>query len=157
MVQLCLNDEEGVAAFKQILQDIAIEQGMRYMDGSGEAMRGLRAVNATGEHMHSSGGLVHVAIEGDDGLGLSAGNLGLNLYDMAIGFSHEPSDEVASHLSDLVVAKLKERWAVKTVPAGKGAFPDPACLPTALEASTPPNNHMQRSGNDKVPAAGERP
>jgi hypothetical protein len=132
-IQLCVDNDNGVAAFKQLLQSIALEQGMRYIDSSGTTMRELRAVGATRENMHSNGGLLFVGVEGDGGLGLTAGNLGLNIYDVAVGFSAEPSVDAATRFADHVVARLKQSWTLNAVPEGTGALPDPKCVLTIRE------------------------
>ena len=142
-IQFCVKNDDGVAAFKQTLQAIALEQGMTYVDSSGKTMRELRTIGATGKDMHASGGLINVHLEGDEGLGLSAGNLGLNLYDVAVGFSPEPNHDVANHFADFVVARLGRNWTVRTIARGTGALPDPTCMPTTSEALAPPNKALQ--------------
>lgn len=55
-------------------------------------MRGLKEIGATSENMHTSGELIHLGLEGESGR-LIAGNMGLNLYEVGIGFGHEPKSK----------------------------------------------------------------
>jgi hypothetical protein len=77
--------------------------------------------------MHSSGGLIYVGVEGDDGLGLEGGNMGLNDYDVAIGFNGS-DDAKTLAFADTVKTKLSEQWKFTVVPQNSGAFPSPECV-----------------------------
>ncbi len=145
-VQFCVGHDGGVVALKQMLQEVAAEFHMEYTDASVETIRDLQAIGATGEHMHATGGAVHVALDREDGLGVMGGNLGLNRYDMAFGFSHDPNERAAMEFSDHLLAKLRQHWTYKVVPAGTGAFPDPSCVAPETPAPAPPNSALQRSG-----------
>jgi hypothetical protein len=127
MLQMCLTDRAGVENFKKALQDIAVAQELRYIDSSGSTQRQLRVTGANGKNMHSSGGLIYVGVEGDDGLGLEGGNMGLNDYDVAIGFNGS-DDAKTLAFADIVKTKLSEQWKFTVVPQNSGAFPSPECV-----------------------------
>jgi len=116
------------------LQDIAHAEQMRYLDGSEATTRDLKVLGPGGKNIHTDGRLVHVGLEAD-GYGLTAGNLGLHPYDITAGFN--PDTPAARAFSERVVARLRRQWAIKVVPEGFGAFPDPKC---AGGTATPPNN-----------------
>jgi hypothetical protein len=139
LVQVCLRDEQGVASFKSALQSIAAAERMKYIDASATTARDLKVIGATDDRMHTAGGLVHVGIEGHGGVGLTAGNMGLNKYEVAIGFSNGPPDAERRKFSDVVVSELLRRWEVKVVPEGSGALPDESCKPEAPYGVAPPN------------------
>jgi len=123
-VQFCVANAQGVDLFKETLQAIASEEHMRYIDGSEATTRDLKKLRPAANNMHTDGGLIYVGIEAD-GFGLEGGNLGLNPYDISVGFG---PDTVAAHaFSKKVVARLEQHWALKVVPKNSGAFPNPEC------------------------------
>lgn len=123
-VQFCVANAQGMDLFKKTLQAIAREEHMRYIDGSDATTRDLKILRTTGKNMHTSGGLVNVGVEADS-FGLEGGNLGLNLYDISVGFG--PDTPAARAFSKRAVARLKQHWTLKVVPQGSGAFPNPEC------------------------------
>ena len=136
-VQFCVANPEGAALFKETLQGIAREEDMRYIDGSEATSRDLKEIDPAGKNNHLEGRLIYVGIE-SDGYSLEGGNLGLNPYDISVGFA--PDTSVARAFSDKVVARLKRHWALKVVPKNSGALPDPRCT---QGAETPPNNSFK--------------
>src|SRR6185312_14703925 len=123
-VQFCVANAQGVDLFKKTLQGIAHEEHMRYIDGSEATTRDLKILRPAGKNMHTNGGLVYVGVDAD-GFGLEGGNLGLNLYDISVGFG--PDTPAARAFSKRVVARLKQHWVLKVVPKDSGAFPNPEC------------------------------
>ena len=142
IVQLCVRDEQGITDLKSALKSIAEEQNMKFVDGSSATARDLREMAQTDSHIHAHGGLLYVGVERGDGLGLEAGNLGLNTYDIAVGFSGSPTKKQAQAFADFVKARLAARWPLKSVPQNRGALPDPTCaFPT--KPGPPPNNSFK--------------
>jgi hypothetical protein len=71
--------------------------------------------------------VIIVGITDENGMGLLAGNLGLSVYQIVIGFT-EGNDEVRAHrLSDQVMQELSKRWQIEKLSTGQGAFPMKAC------------------------------
>jgi hypothetical protein len=97
-------------------------------------------MGVTGQNMHVDGNLVHVGITGDRGIGLTAGNMGLNNYDIAVGFSTGQDASAARAFADRVTARLQQHWLLEVVPDGSGAFPNPEC---ASDSEAPPNNSFK--------------
>jgi hypothetical protein len=123
-VQFCVANAQGVDLFKKTLQAIAREEHMRYIDGSETTSRDLKILRPAGKNTHTNGGLVYVGVDAG-GFGLEGGNLGLNPYDISIGFG--PDTAAARAFSKRVVARLKQHWSLKVVPKNSGAFPNPEC------------------------------
>ncbi|WP_234446965.1 hypothetical protein [Luteimonas sp. MC1572] len=113
---------------------------MRYVDGSKSTADDLKVMGATGTNMHTDGRLIHVGVEADAGHGLTAGNMGLNPYDVAVGFSRGRDIDAAHTFSGKVIARLEKHWTVKVVPKDSGAFPNPEC---AQGTAAPPNNSFK--------------
>jgi hypothetical protein len=97
---------------------------MSFIDGNASAERDLKAM---GVKTDPSAPVINLGVERKDGMGLTAGNLGLPNYQVALGFS-EGSDSAEAHrFADTVVRKVSEHWHVVVVPAGRGALPLVTC------------------------------
>lgn len=126
-VQTCLVDQQGVAEFLETMRAVAKSESLRFVDGSLKTGESLKTIGADKSLKHDPALTIHVGIEGDGGLGVTAGNLGLPPYQVALGFT-EGSDAAKAHrLSDKLVQALSRRWHVETVPQGKGALPMKTC------------------------------
>jgi hypothetical protein len=74
-----------------------------------------------------------------------AGNLGLNPYDISVGFG--PDTDAARAFSDRVVAQLKQHWALKVLSTDAGALPDSECPQgTAAPPNQPLNTIAPKDG-----------
>jgi hypothetical protein len=122
-VQLCLGDERNLADFAGMIHSIAESERMKFLDGSAETKRDLKVIGAP----HHSGPVINMGLESEDGVGLMAGDLDSSDYQMAIGFSEGSNPSGAHEFAESVISRLKTRWEVETVPAGKGAFPKSTC------------------------------
>ena len=131
-VQFCVANSQGVNLFKSTLQAIAQNERMRYIDSSESTTRDLRSLKPAGKNMHTDGRLVYVGVKAD-GYGLEGGNLGLNPYDLSVGFG--PDTPASRAFSQRVVARLKRHWFLKVVPKDSGAFPDPDCTQGTRDAT----------------------
>ncbi|WP_369038972.1 hypothetical protein [Stenotrophomonas maltophilia] len=118
MIQFCVHDQEGLRRFKQTLSAIAKDEGMQFFDGSAELDRQLARAKADMKRP-----VVYVGVKREDGSGLEAGNLGLDRFEMAIGFSEGKVPAEARSFSVRVERALAERWNVLAVPSDKGAAP----------------------------------
>jgi hypothetical protein len=125
MVQFCLAGQADVVGLKQQLKSIAQAEGMDFIDGSEEAKQGLEATNAP--KIVRQDPVIHMGVEGRDGIGLMVGSIGLPSYQVAMGFSEGSDPRKASAFADTVLKKLGQRWHVRTVPAGTGALPLKTC------------------------------
>jgi hypothetical protein len=88
---------------------------------------------------------MYVGVEANDGLGLSAGNIGLNKFDVALGITEGSRPVDARRFADVVVKELQQRWIVKTLPPRTGAFPDPTCVAPNAGEDAPPNKSLERT------------
>lgn len=122
-VQVCLEDREGISEFKSIMRQTAAETGLAYIDGS---ERSEESSKIRGVYEFP---IIHVAINGKSGLGVTAANMGLSEFEAALGFTEGKSPEVARDLANRLTRKLEERWELRTVPAEQGAVPLEHCSP----------------------------
>ena len=135
-VQVCLVDERGEAEFVKAMREVARLEGLRFLDNSADTESYLRDVRDRGlvklEHVPT----INVGIEGENGLGVTAGNLGLPSNQVALGFTAGSDAAKARRLSNRLVGALSQRWRVEKVPAGKGAFPMESCKNEVQEGKT---------------------
>jgi hypothetical protein len=96
---------------------------MNFIDGSAQTKKNLKVTGAP----HSTGPVINMGVEREDGVGLMAGDLDSPDYQVAVGFSEGSDPSEAHEFAGRVVNRLKTRWNVETVPAGKGAFPLKTC------------------------------
>jgi hypothetical protein len=128
MVQMCLGDEKGAALFMSTMKGIAQSQNMAFIDGSRKNQEDLVQLKVSPNYR-----LIDIGIERKDGVGLSAGNVGLSAYEVAIGFSEGSNPVEAHQFTDVTVGTLKQAWDVHVVPSGQGAFPLKGCSSSAAK------------------------
>ena len=87
---------------------------MQFFDGSAELDRQLAKSKVDVKRP-----VVYVGVKREDGSGMEAGNLGLDRFEIAIGFSEGGSLPRPSH-SSRVERTLAERWNVLAIPPDKG-------------------------------------
>lgn len=126
-IQACLVDQQGVAQFLSTMRAIAKSENLKFVDGSAETGSALKTIGADKYLEGDTALTIHVGIEGEGGMGVTAGNLGLPPYQVALGFTAGSDAAKANRLSDRVVQALSQRWYVETVPQGKGALPMKTC------------------------------
>lgn len=143
MIQLCLGDEQGVAAFKDAMRSVARAKDMEFVDGSASTEKDLSTLG-----QHPGYELIYIGVSGKNGIGLEAGNLGLSAHEVAIGFSEGTDKARAQEFEDAVIQALDRRWQVHAVPPNQGALSLESCsarrpgvdlqVPRTLGARGPP-------------------
>lgn len=127
MVQMCLVDQTGVAQFKDVMRANAKLESFEYIDNSAQQGASLRTMGADKLLKRDAALAIDVYLKGKEGMWVSASNLGLPHYQVALGFT-EGSDAAKAHrLSGRLVKALSQRWHIETVPQGKGALPMKTC------------------------------
>jgi hypothetical protein len=126
-VQTCVADQQGVAELKDMMRSTAQSEGLQFIDNSAQQASALKDVGADKALKRDVSRAIDVHIEGKDGLGVTAGNLGLPPYQVALGFTEGADPAKAHRLSDRLVQTLSQRWHVEVVPAGEGAMPMKTC------------------------------
>lgn len=138
-IQMCLVDRQGVTLFLDTMRAIAKAENLTFIDGSAKTGTALKTMGADKHLKQDPARTIHVGIEGGAGMGVTAGNLGLPVYQVALGFT-EGSDAVKAHrLADRVMQALSQHWHIETVPAEKGALPMESCKDTAQSTTESPN------------------
>lgn len=126
-VQVCLVDERGANQFLKVMREVASSEGLKFVDDSSDTEGWLRSVRDNGLVKINHVPTINAGIEGDGGLGVTAGNLGLPSNQVALGFTAGSDAAKARRLSDRLVTALSKRWRVQRVPQRKGVFPMSGC------------------------------
>ena len=127
MIQLCLNDDQGVSTFMSTMRSIADSEKVKFVDGSAQTQRDLKTIGAKMDKLDTPGAVINIGFDRGDRNLMMGGNLGLPTYQVALGFSADPNPSEAQRFADTVVKRLGTRWQVETVPAGTGALPMKTC------------------------------
>lgn len=126
MVEMCLGSPKGVSLFVDTMRQIAASQHMTFIDNSARTRGELETVGQ-GKLAHQNPSTINIAIEGGDGLGVTAGNMGLSPYQVALGFTNGSDVAQGQRFSNAVIQTLGKQWKISKVPAGKGALPSKNC------------------------------
>jgi hypothetical protein len=127
IVQLCMVDQSDVAKFKLELRAIADLERMQFVDNSANTARDLGNMNYSGEERTNGSQVINIGVDNREGFGMTANNVGLPGYQVAIGFSEGANPTMARRFANVVVSRLEQYWRVYTVPAGQGALPRQGC------------------------------
>jgi hypothetical protein len=122
-VQLCLESEQGVTIFREILVAISARHKLRFFDQSSEVERDLKALGSglVGRfpihhfHLHDKSA----------GVEISASNLGLGPYETT--FSYDLRNDRQRTVADDLIASLEGEFEVLPTPDNRGALPLPKC------------------------------
>lgn len=127
IVQICVQNEQGVNDFLREMQSIAKQNGMEYLDNSDQTRRDLLRTLPPDAKIQNAGNVLNISVERPDGLGLMAGNIGLSKYQIAIGFSYGSNRSDGRGFWKDVSARLGKHWRVETLTSKEGARPMQGC------------------------------
>src|ERR1700683_5840765 len=66
MVQLCLQNDQGVSDFQDIMQSVASSEHMKFIDVSADTQEKLKVIHAKYAKLATASSVIHVYIESDD-------------------------------------------------------------------------------------------
>ncbi|MDB6063387.1 MAG: hypothetical protein JWM78_3490 [Verrucomicrobiaceae bacterium] len=123
MVQVCFKDEQNLELFIDTMKSIAQLERMNFIDNSRATQKDLVALKVAGPTDRA----INIGAEGNDGMWVTASNLGLPSYQVTLGFFEGSRSLEARKFADRVVGELTQRWHIEYVPSGQGAFPMKNC------------------------------
>jgi len=127
MVQLCLQDDQGVSDFLGLMQSVAASEQMKFVDVSADTQEKLKVIHAKYAKLATPSSVINVDIETADGLIVTADNIDLPTYQVSVDFTGYLSPTDKQRFIDILIPKLRARWQVDTVPAGVRPFPMTSC------------------------------
>lgn len=122
MVQLCFDDERGVDELIGVLEKIASDNSLGFVDRSSGIQRELRTLG-----MDPGYRVIGISVTGEDGVGLAAGNLSLGPYQAVVGFTQGADAEASEAFAKDAIAALEAKWTLRPVVNGQGAVKLPDC------------------------------
>lgn len=126
-VQFCVEDQRGVADLRNIMRTVGHSEGLQFIDNSAQQEVALRNMGADKALGRDAAYAIDLHIEGEGGLGATAGNLGLPPYQVGLGFSEGNDREKAHRLASKLIKALSQRWDVQRVSSTEGILPSSGC------------------------------
>lgn len=126
-VQMCVGDERGVAELKSVMRAVAQSENLRFIDNSDEQAKDVKDVGADKALERNVSRAIDLHIEGESGLGVTAGNLGLQQYQVGLGFTEGRDPAKAHRLANRLITSLSQHWNVQHVPSSQGILSMRGC------------------------------
>ena len=122
MLQLCFDDERGIDELIGVLEEIASDNSLGFVDRSSGIQREMRTLG-----MDPGYRVIGISVTGEDGVGLAAGNLSLGPYQAVVGFTQGADAEASEAFAKDAIATLEGKWKLRPVASGQGASKLPDC------------------------------
>lgn len=126
-VQMCVDDQRGVADLKNVMRTVAQSEGLQFIDNSPQHGADLKNIGGDKALGRDSAYSIDFHIEGESGLGATATNLGLPPYQVGLGFTEGNDPAKARKLANELNRALSQRWDVQKVTLAKGILPMENC------------------------------
>jgi hypothetical protein len=127
MVQLCLQDDQGVSDFLNVMQSVAASENMNFVDVSADTQEKLKTIHAKYAKLATPSSVINVDIESGDRLVVTADNIDLPTYQVSVDFTGNLSPADKQRFIDILIPRLRAQWQVDTVPAGIRPFAMKSC------------------------------
>lgn len=127
MAQICVQNENGLEKFVDELRHVARFEGMTFTDNSARTQAELEKAKHSATQLRTNDGAINMAVEGEGGLGMTAGNLGLPRYQMVMGFSAGMDRLASEKFANKVIEALSSHWIVERLDSSQGAKPMKEC------------------------------
>jgi hypothetical protein len=127
MVQLCLQDDQGVSNFLNLMQSVAASEHMNFVDVSADTQEKLKVIHSKYAKLATPSSVINVDIESGDRLVVTADNIDLPTYQVSVDFTGNLSPTDKQRFIDILIPKLRAQWQVDTVPAGVRPFAMNSC------------------------------
>ena len=115
-IQMCVGNHRGVAELKNVMMTVAQSEGLQFIDNSAQQGTALKDIGADKALKRDAASVIDFYIEGANGMGVTAGNLGLPPYQVGLGFTEGDDPAKAHRLADQLVRALSQRWDVQRIP-----------------------------------------
>jgi hypothetical protein len=127
MVQLCLQNDQGVSDFRNLMQSVAASEQMDFFDVSADTQEKLNVIHSKYAKLATPSSVINVYIESDKRLVVTADNIDLPTYQVSVDFTGGLSPTDKQRFIDVLIPRLRAQWFVDTVPAGVRPFAMAAC------------------------------
>ena len=127
MVQMCLQDDQGVSDFLNVMQSVATSEHMNFVDVSADTQEKLKVIHAKYAKLATPSSVINVYIESDNRLVVTADNIDLPTYQVSVDFTGNLSPVDKQRFVDVLIPRLRAQWPVDTVPVGIRPFAMKSC------------------------------
>jgi hypothetical protein len=127
MVQLCLQDDQGVSDFLNVMQSVAASEHMNFVDVSADTQAKLKVIHAKYAKLATPSSIINVDIESGDLLVVTADNIDLPTYQVSVDFTGNLPPTDKQRFVDVLIPRLRAQWQVDTVPVGVRPFAMKSC------------------------------
>lgn len=127
MVQFCLTNSAGADLLSHEMRAAAISEGLKFIDNTMATRRGLAITAQTPAQKRDALWVIDFTIQNDDGMGVTAINMGMTPFDVAVGFGYGSDEKAATAFADRLLERLAKHWRIIAVAPGAGAFPLKEC------------------------------
>ncbi len=127
IAQVCVRGDGELRALFADLRNLAAQRNMEFSDGSLDFVEDIHVIYGGNRNSSAGASTVLFSMSGSDGLGLTAGNIGLPPLQLAFGFSHGDDRERSLSFTRQVINLLRGRGQVRVLPPGESAKPISEC------------------------------
>jgi len=128
-VQFCLNASDQIDELTVLADSIAESNDMKFVDRSAEATAEHRYAERNNANGPTNEPVIVISAFRRDGLFFGLSNIYGSPVQMYVSFFRgSADDDEANQFSDIVIAKLEQRWKTVPVPLSKGAELLGSCL-----------------------------
>jgi hypothetical protein len=127
MVQLCLQDDQGVSDLRDLMQSVAASEQMNFIDVSADTQEKLKTIHAKYAKLATPSSVINMYIQSGDRLVVTADNIDLPTYQVSVDFTGNLSPVDKQRFVDVLIPRLRAHWQVDTVPAGIRPFAMKSC------------------------------
>ncbi len=126
-VQVCPVPPADFSKLAEVMRRNAERESLSFVNNSTDLQTSLSNIDAETDLPADRSLLIDLHIEGANGLGVTAGNLGLYASQVSLGFTEGGDPIKARRLKDSLIRDLGAIWTVTRVDHTRGIQPDPAC------------------------------
>lgn len=127
-VEICLDGREQRDGFMSFMRAVADDSGLEFREGGRDIERDAATVDQAAELKARAGKIIYFGADSKVGSGgFTAGNLGLNPLQIALGMS--PTQDASFSVSKInqTIDAIRARWTARRIPSSQSFKPRAGC------------------------------
>lgn len=127
-VEVCLAGQEQADGFVQFMRSVAEDSRLVFADGGAGIEEEARMLEQADRLTSHTGKVIYFGAESETGVGgFTAGNLGLNPFQVGIGMT--PSRDTFFNVKKIheTIDRIERRWTARRIPLGETFKPRSGC------------------------------
>lgn len=127
-VEVCLADERQTSEFYMFMRDVASSNGLRFLDGGDSIEQDGLTLDHLAHVKPINGKIIYFGAESNTGHGgFTAGNLGLNPFQLGVGMSPSRDSSFNVKKINATIDEISKRWIANRVKQSLTFRPRPGC------------------------------